>query len=66
MRDAFESKALHPKDLKNGVGNAILSLLEPIRKAFEANEEWKEVEKLAYPDPNAKPEKKKKKVRTCR
>ncbi|KAK7058328.1 hypothetical protein VNI00_001959 [Paramarasmius palmivorus] len=61
MRDAFESKALHPKDLKNGVGNAILSLLEPIRKAFEANEEWKEVEKLAYPDPNAKPEKKKKK-----
>ncbi|ESK98215.1 tyrosyl-trna synthetase [Moniliophthora roreri MCA 2997] len=64
MRDAFESKALHPKDLKAGVGSAILSLLEPIRKAFEENEEWKEVEKLAYPDPNAKPEKKKKKEKT--
>ncbi|KAL0578012.1 hypothetical protein V5O48_003962 [Marasmius crinis-equi] len=61
MESDFASKALHPKDLKNGVGAAIQSLLEPIRKAFEENEEWKEIEKLAYPDPNAKPEKKKKK-----
>ncbi|KAG7099533.1 hypothetical protein E1B28_001372 [Marasmius oreades] len=62
MENDFASKKLHPKDLKSGVGSAIISLLEPIRKAFEENEEWKEVEKLAYPDPNAKPEKKKKKV----
>ncbi|KAK1232073.1 hypothetical protein PQX77_004791 [Marasmius sp. AFHP31] len=64
MEDDFASKALHPKDLKDGVGAAIKSLVEPIRKAFEENNEWKEVEKLAYPDPNAKPEKKKKKAST--
>lgn len=63
LRDDFKEKVIHPKDLKGAVGNAIVRLLEPIRKSFEENEEWKEVEKLAYPDPNAKPEKKKKKVR---
>ncbi|KAF8635113.1 hypothetical protein AX15_000550 [Amanita polypyramis BW_CC] len=62
----FEEKTLHPKDLKSGVGSAIVRLLEPIRKAFEENEKWKEIEKLAYPDPNAKPEKKKKKEKVYR
>ena len=42
------------------MSDAIIRLLTPIREAFEQSEEWKEVEKLAYPDPNAKPEKKKK------
>ncbi|KAI0337851.1 tyrosyl-tRNA synthetase [Trametopsis cervina] len=56
----FGEKKLHPKDLKAAVSDAIVRLLTPIRAAFEASEEWKEVEKLAYPDPNAKPEKKKK------
>lgn len=60
LQDEFEQKKLHPKDLKTAVADAINRLLDPIRKAFEENEEWKEVEKLAYPDPNAKPEKKKK------
>ena len=58
----FEEKTLHPKDLKVTVANAINKLLDPIRKAFEESEEWQKVEKLAYPDPNAKPDKKKKKV----
>jgi tyrosyl-tRNA synthetase len=62
IKNDFKEKVIHPKDLKAAVGNAIVRLLEPIRKAFEENEEWKEIEKLAYPDPNAKPEKKKKKV----
>ncbi|KAF8735407.1 hypothetical protein AX14_002063 [Amanita brunnescens Koide BX004] len=61
IKNAFKEKVMHPKDLKAAVGNAIVRLLEPIRKAFEENEAWKEIEKLAYPDPNAKPEKKKKK-----
>lgn len=56
----FAEKKLHPKDLKAAVSDAIIRLLTPIREAFEQSEEWKEVEKLAYPDPNAKPEKKKK------
>ncbi|KAH8105295.1 tyrosyl-tRNA synthetase [Cristinia sonorae] len=57
----FAEKNLHPGDLKTAVADAIVKLLEPIQKAFEESEEWKQVEKLAYPDPNAKPEKKKKK-----
>lgn len=61
MEDDFKEKKLHPKDLKASVAAAINSLLEPIRKAFEENEEWKTVERLAYPDPNAKPEGAKKK-----
>ncbi|KDN43125.1 hypothetical protein RSAG8_06278, partial [Rhizoctonia solani AG-8 WAC10335] len=35
---------------------------EGIQKAFEASEEWKEVEKLAYPPPVAEVKKKKEKV----
>lgn len=56
----FTEKKLHPKDLKAAVADAIVRLLTPIREAFEKSEEWKTVEKLAYPDPNAKPEKVKK------
>ena len=59
----FENKQLHPKDLKTSVANGIIRILEPVRKAFEENEEWQRIEKLAYPDPNAKADKKKKKVR---
>ena len=65
MKADFKEKKIHPKDLKTAVGNAIINLLEPIRKAFEGNEEWQKIEKLAYPDLNAKPEKKKKKVGLC-
>ncbi|KAJ8092155.1 hypothetical protein PM082_023982 [Marasmius tenuissimus] len=54
MEDDFASKKIHPKDLKNGVEAAIITLLEPIGEAFRKNDEWKEVEKLAYPDPIAK------------
>lgn len=60
------AKDLHPKDLKLAVSAAINRLLDPIRKAFAEDEEWRKVEALAYPDPNAKPDKKKKKVRLAR
>ncbi|GJE93562.1 tyrosyl-tRNA synthetase [Phanerochaete sordida] len=60
LRDDFAAKKLHPKDLKTAVADAIVRLLTPIREAFEASEEWRTVEKLAYPDSNAKPEKAKK------
>ena len=56
----FAEKKVHPKDLKTAVADAIVRLLDPIRATFETDEEWQKVEKLAYPDPNAKPEKKKK------
>ena len=61
----FEARKLHPKDLKTSVADGIVRLLEPIQAAFKANEEWQKIAALAYPDPNAKPEKKKKKVRFC-
>jgi tyrosyl-tRNA synthetase len=59
MQKDFASEDLHPKDLKAAVANAVINLLDPIRKSFQGNEEWQKVEKLAYPDPSAKPNKKK-------
>jgi tyrosyl-tRNA synthetase len=63
LKADFEEKKVHPKDLKAAVGQAIQDLLTPIRAAYEKDEEWQAIEKAAYPDPNAKPENKKKKVR---
>ena len=63
LEDDFAEKKIHPGDLKANVRDAIISLLEPIRAAFLANEEWQQVEQLAYPNTNAKKEPKKKKVR---
>ena len=64
LEDDFAAKKIHPGDLKASVRDAIVSLLEPLRAAFLANEEWQRIERLAYPDPNAKKEPKKKKART--
>jgi len=61
IEEDFKNKVLHPQDLKTSVANGIARLLEPIRKAFEENEEWQRIAQLAYPDPNANVEKKKKK-----
>jgi tyrosyl-tRNA synthetase len=60
LKEAFEGREIHPKDLKSAVADALVSLLAPIRKRFEENKEWQEVTDLAYPSPV--PEKKKKKV----
>lgn len=65
LKADFASKAIHPKDLKLVIGAAINTILDPIRADFQASEEWQSVERLAYPDPNAKPENKKKK-KVCR
>jgi tyrosyl-tRNA synthetase len=61
LREAFEKRDVHPKDLKGAVADALIGLLTPIRKWFEESKEWQEVTELAYPSPV--PEKKKKKVR---
>ena len=61
LREAFEKRDVHPKDLKGAVADALVGLLAPIRKRFEGSKEWQEVTELAYPSPV--PEKKKKKVR---
>jgi tyrosyl-tRNA synthetase len=58
LKEAFEKRDVHPKDLKGAVGDALVGLLAPIRKRFEESKEWQEVTELAYPPPV--PEKKKK------
>ncbi|KAJ6589077.1 tRNA synthetases class I-domain-containing protein [Mycena capillaripes] len=60
LENDFKDKKLHPKDLKISVANAINRLLDPIRKAFAEDEEAQKIERLAYPDPNAKEKKQKK------
>ncbi|KAF7361295.1 Tyrosine--tRNA ligase [Mycena sanguinolenta] len=60
LKKDFAEKVLHPKDLKTAVANAINRLLDPIRKSFAEDEEAQKIEKLAYPDPNAKEKKVKK------
>lgn len=60
LKTAFAAKSIHPKDLKDVVSAAINTILEPIRADFQSNDEWQKIEKLAYPDPNAKVVKKKK------
>ena len=64
IEDDFSKKKLHPKDLKGAVADAIISLLSPIQEAYKNDPEWQAVAAAAYPDPNAKPVAKKKKVRS--
>jgi len=61
IEDDFSKKELHPKDLKVAVADAIVRLLAPIQDAYKNDPEWQAVTTAAYPDPNAKPEAKKKK-----
>jgi tyrosyl-tRNA synthetase len=43
LESAFSKKELHPMDLKQGVGNYINKLIEPVRKHFEENKKAKEL-----------------------
>ncbi|OJD20205.1 hypothetical protein ACJ73_08464, partial [Blastomyces percursus] len=51
---------LTPQLLKAAVTTALNKLLAPVQAAFQANPDWQEIEKKAYPPP-PEPEKKKKK-----
>lgn len=55
LEDAYAKEELHPGDLKNGVTEALVALLTPIKEKFEADPEWKEVERLGYPDQSVQP-----------
>ncbi|KZW03144.1 tyrosine tRNA ligase [Exidia glandulosa HHB12029] len=66
LEKAFENKEIHPGDLKTATTGALLTLLNPIRKAFEESDEWKTVERLAYPPPEKPGKKKEKKIGTGR
>lgn len=62
LEDAFAARELHPGDLKKAVEEALVSLLQPIQAAFQADPEWQEIAKAAYPEAQ-KPAKKAKKAR---
>lgn len=65
LKQDYESQKLSPQDLKIGVTDSINTLLEPIRKEFEADAEFQELEKKAYPPPEqTKKPKKAKKIGT--
>ncbi|KAF2769524.1 tyrosine tRNA ligase [Teratosphaeria nubilosa] len=59
MQKDFRDDILQPQALKPAVTEALLEILAPIRKEYESNQEWQEIEQKAYPPPPA-PEKKKK------
>ncbi len=50
LRDKYKSGTLHPGDLKNGIAQAIIDMLEPVRKHFAEHAEvkrmWEELETL--------------------
>ena len=56
----FAEEKIHPGDLKGAVTEAITKLTAPIRELYEQSAEWKEVTAVAYPDPSAKKDVKKK------
>nr|MBT4247261.1 tyrosine--tRNA ligase [Candidatus Woesearchaeota archaeon] len=45
----FKEKKLHPADLKSGVAAELNKILEPLRKAYEADEKIQFTTSLAYP-----------------
>jgi len=49
MEQDFAEKKLHPGDLKTGVADAIIRLLEPIQKAYEDDPEFQQANLDAYP-----------------
>jgi tyrosyl-tRNA synthetase len=50
METAYAKEELHPSDLKNGVTDALNTLLAPIQAMFNADPEWQKVEKAGYPE----------------
>lgn len=46
----FKERKVTAAILKDAVSDALNKMLNPIREAFDASQEWQEVSKLAYPD----------------
>ncbi|KAF3316201.1 Tyrosine--tRNA ligase cytoplasmic [Orbilia oligospora] len=59
LKEDYTADIIGPKELKVATTLALNKLLDPIRAEYASSEEFKEIEKLAYPPPPA-PEKKKK------
>ncbi|KAK8864275.1 phosphoribosylaminoimidazolesuccinocarboxamide synthase [Kwoniella newhampshirensis] len=55
LEKEYVAQNIHPGDLKTGVQDALITLLAPIRKEFEEDKEWQEIERLAYPGSSLAP-----------
>ncbi|EDN10128.1 tyrosyl-tRNA synthetase [Histoplasma capsulatum] len=60
VKSDYRDDKLTPQLLKAAVTTALNKLLAPVQASFQANPDWQEIEKKAYPPP-PEPEKKKKK-----
>ncbi len=47
LLEGFQKKEIHPQDLKKGVANYLIKLLEPVRKYFKNNPKYLKVFKTA-------------------
>ncbi|ODO08776.1 phosphoribosylaminoimidazolesuccinocarboxamide synthase [Cryptococcus wingfieldii CBS 7118] len=68
LEKSYIAGDVHPGDLKTGVQDALIKFLGPIREAFDADKEWQEIERQAYPSSSAAPkvEEKKSKKKDAR
>ncbi|RMD42811.1 hypothetical protein DV735_g2323, partial [Chaetothyriales sp. CBS 134920] len=58
LKSDYEADKLTPQLLKQGATAALVDLLAPIQADYQASPEWQEIEKKAYPPPEAKQKKK--------
>ncbi|RMZ83113.1 hypothetical protein DV738_g1201, partial [Chaetothyriales sp. CBS 135597] len=58
LKSDYEADKLTPQLLKQGATTALVDLLAPIQADYQASPEWQEIEKKAYPPPEAKQKKK--------
>ncbi|KAJ4303385.1 Tyrosine--tRNA ligase cytoplasmic [Kalmusia sp. IMI 367209] len=61
MQEDYKNDILTPQILKPAVTEALIQLLAPVQKEFQADEKWKEIETKAYPPPPTEKKKEKKK-----
>lgn len=61
LEDAFVAGDVHPADLKKSVADALVKILRPVYQKFQSDDEWKNIDALAYP--KAEEPAKKKKVK---
>ncbi|KAL0250655.1 phosphoribosylaminoimidazolesuccinocarboxamide synthase [Cryptococcus tetragattii IND107] len=55
LEKAYIAGDIHPGDLKTGVQEALIQFLSPIRKLFDEDKEWQEIERMAYPSSSVAP-----------
>ncbi|KAL6714617.1 Tyrosine--tRNA ligase cytoplasmic [Lecanora helva] len=59
LKQDYEADRLKPQLLKPALADALIELLKPIQDEFQNSEEWKDIEKKAYPPPPSKKKDKK-------